>query len=152
MKRFVITLFVLVIVAGAAAALIRERVVTAYRGYSGTEQFVDIPAGTSTRAIGQRLVAAGVIPDPVTFRVALWLSGRARALKAGEYRFDQPLTPMDVIDKLARGDVYVINVTFPEGRTISEMAEIFESHGLGAASTFIEAAKDVSAVSSFAPA
>ena len=41
------------------------------------------------------------------------------------------MTPFEVIDKIARGDVYVITVTFPEGLTIAEMAKIFEAHGLG---------------------
>jgi cell division protein YceG involved in septum cleavage len=56
---------------------------------------------------------------------------QGRHLKAGEYRFDRAMTPFEVIDKIARGDVYVVNVTFPEGLTIAEMAKIFESHGLG---------------------
>ena len=38
---------------------------------------------------------------------------------------------------MARGDVYVINITFPEGLTIAEMAKIFETHGLGPAAAFI---------------
>ena len=47
------------------------------------------------------------------------------------------MTPFEVIDKIARGDVYVIHVTFPEGLTIVEMAKIFESHGLGTAAAFV---------------
>ena len=56
------------------------------------------------------------------------------------------MTPIEVVDKIARGDVYVINVTFPEGLTIAEMAKIFEAHGLGPASAFVEAAHDPSAI------
>ena len=61
---------------------------------------------------------AGVVRDPLTFRAALWLSGRARELKAGEYRFDQPDDAPRVVDKIARGDVYRRLVTFREGLTI----------------------------------
>src|SRR6185436_19619740 len=50
--------------------------------------------------------------------------------------------PFEVIDKIARGDVYVVHVTFPEGLTIAEMAQIFESHGLGPAASFIQATRD----------
>ena len=64
----------------------------------------------------------------------------------------QPMTPFDVIDKLARGDVYVVNVTFPEGLTIAEMADIFASHGFGPASAFVEAANDVSLIRALDPA
>src|SRR5207244_12645271 len=72
-------------------------------------------------------------------------------LKAGEYRFDRPTTPVDVIGKLARGEVYVITVTFPEGLTIAEMAAIFKSHGLGGALEFVNAAKDASLVRALDP-
>jgi UPF0755 protein len=150
MKKFVAVL--LVILAGAAVAgwwyvRIREP----YRGYSGAEQFVEIPAGAGTKAIGDRLIAAGVIRDPMTYRIALWLSGNAKHLKAGEYRFDRPMTPETVIAKIAHGDVYVINLTFPEGLTIAEMARIFESHGFGPSSAFVEAANDATPIHALDP-
>ena len=62
------------------------------------------------------------------------------------------MTPIEVIDKLARGDVYVISVTFPEGLTVAEMAKIFESHGLGPAAAFVAAAKDASLIRDLDPA
>jgi len=93
-----------------------------------------------------------VVRDHLTFRVALWMSGEARRLKAGEYRFDRAMTPFEIIDKIARGDVYVINVTFPEGLTIAEMSKIFEAHGLGPASAFVTAARDAAQVRELDPA
>jgi peptidoglycan lytic transglycosylase G len=142
MKRLALFIVVLVMIGAGIAALVNLRIREPYRGYAGPEQFVDIPPGTSTRAIGGRLVEAGVIRDSLTYRLAIWMSGQARGLKAGEYRFAEPMTPVDVIRKIASGDVYAINVTFPEGLTIAEMSKIFESHGLGAASAFSEAAKN----------
>jgi UPF0755 protein len=138
--------------AGAAAGLFVVRSREAYRGYTGAEQFVDIPAGSGTNTIGAHLVAAGIVRDALTFRAALWVSGRAKRLKAGEYRFDQPMTPLQVIDKIARGDVYIVALTFPEGLTIAEMAAIVEAHGFGPAAAFVEAAKDVSLIRSVDPA
>src|SRR5215471_6079314 len=132
MKRFFIVLLLLLIAVAAAGGYFYWQTQQPYRGYSSAEQFVEIPQGANTRSIGDLLVSSGVVRDQETYRLALWLSGRARALKAGEYRFDQAMTPLDVIAKLARGDVYVIRVTFPEGLTINEMASIFESHGFGA--------------------
>jgi UPF0755 protein len=90
-----------------------------------------------------------VVRDSVTYRAALWLSGDARHLKAGEYRFAEPLTARDVIRKIARGEVYLISVTFPEGLTIAEMSRIFEQHGFGPAAEFVRAAQDVTAVRAF---
>ena len=80
------------------------------------------------------------------------MTGQARHLKAGDYRFDRAMTPFEAIDKIARGDVYVINVTFPEGLTMTEMAKIFESHKLGSAASFIKAAKDPAPIRDLDPA
>ena len=123
-----------------------------YRGYEGSEQFVEIPPGASSRAIGERLVADGVVRDLPTYRLTLWLSGQGRRLKAGEYRFDHAMTPLEVIDKIARGDAFVVTLTFPEGLTIAEMARIFESHGLGPAASFVEAAQDAALIHDLDPA
>src|SRR5262249_5771387 len=71
---------------------------------------------------------------------------------AGDYRFDRAMTPFEVIDKIVRGDVFVITVTFPEGLTVAEMARIFESHGVGPAAAFVAASKDASLVHDIDPA
>jgi UPF0755 protein len=141
MKKTLTTLALLLVLgAGAAATWIFLGIERPYRGYTG-EQFVDIPTGLSTRAIGARLVAAGIVRDSLTFRAALWKSGRNTRLKAGEYRFAEPISPLAAIDRLNRGDVYVVRVTFPEGLNIFEMAKVFESKGFGTAESFVEAGR-----------
>jgi UPF0755 protein len=144
--------FLMLVGAAAAAGVFYWRASQPFRGYSGAEQFVEIPSGVGTKAIGDRLVAAGVVRDALTYRMAVWMSGDAKRLKAGEYRFDQAMTPRQVIGKIARGDVFVINVTFPEGLTIAEMSKIFESHGLGSTSTFVQAAADPAPIRALDPA
>ena len=151
MKTLAIFLLCVSIGIGLASAVEYRRAQVPYRGYSESEQFVDIPAGASTRAIGDRLVQAGVVRDRITYRVSLWISGRARRLEAGEYRFDRPMTALAVIDKIARGDVYVVHLTLPEGLAIGEMSEIFESHGFGPAAAFVAAAYDATLVRSLDP-
>ena len=152
MKKFALFLLLLVLAGGAAAYVVSLRLNEPYRGYTANEQLVDIPAGAGTRSIGRTLIDAGIIRDEITFRVALWLSGDARRLQAGEYRFDQPMTARDVLGKIARGEVDRIPVTFPEGLTITEMSQIFETRGLGDASAFVKAARDGSLVQSLDPA
>jgi peptidoglycan lytic transglycosylase G len=151
MKRLLILIVLLLVGAGAAAGFFYRRIHEPYRGFAGAEQFVEIPQGSGTKTIGDVLVASGIVQDQVTFRLALWMSGRARGLKAGEYRFEQPMTPLEVIGKIARGDVYVVRVTFPEGLTIAEMANIFQMHGFGSAADFLEASKDASLIRALDP-
>jgi UPF0755 protein len=154
-KRTVLILALAVLAvaaAGAGAYIAYARVNEPYRGYVGGEQYVEIPPGVGTNAIGSRLVDAGVIRDRLTYRLALWLSGHERRLQAGEYRFEGSMTAREAIGKIARGDVDRISVTFPEGLTIVEMSKIFEAHGLGAAEAFVAAAHNVQAVQTFDPA
>jgi UPF0755 protein len=151
-KKTVVLVFLVLAGAGLAAGLFYLRAREPYRGWAGPEQFVEIPPGARSLAIGERLVAGGVIRDVRTYRLALWLSGQGKRLKAGEYRFDHAMTPLEVIDKIARGDAYVLTLTFPEGLTIGEMSKIFEAHGLGPASAFIDAAKDTSPIRDLDPA
>jgi UPF0755 protein len=152
MKKLGLFVLLLVLAAGAGGAFLYSRVGEPYRGYQGEETFVDVPAGAGSRAIGDRLVEAGIVRDQASFRLALYLSGRARRLQAGEYRFDRPMTPLEVVDKIGRGDVYVITITFPEGLTIDEMAKIFESRGIGPAAAFVAAARDPSPIKALDPA
>jgi peptidoglycan lytic transglycosylase G len=152
MRRVILVLTVLILIAAAVAAWqIYGRLVEPFKLYSAEEQFVEIAPGSSTRAIGRALVEAGVVRDTLVFRIALWQSGAARRLKAGEYRFDRPMTAADVVDKLARGDVYLHAITFPEGLTIREMARIFEAQGFGSAEEFLSAAGEVGLIADLDP-
>ena len=137
------------VAAGAVWSVIHRQTTEPYRGFAGNEQFVDVPAGSTAPEIGRRLVGAGVIRDGLTFRLALWRAGEARRLRAGEYRFDGPMTPLEVIAKLRRGEVYERRLTFPEGLAIPEMAAIFEAGGFGSVASFREAAADPSPVAAF---
>lgn len=152
-KALVLVLALLVVVAAVAATalLIYERAAQPFKGYEAAEQFVDLPPGANSRSIGDKLVRAGVVRDALTFRVALWRSGVARQLKAGEYRFDQPLSALDVAAMIARGEVYLRAITFPEGLTIDDMGALFEAHGFGTAASFRSAASDRSLVADLDP-
>jgi UPF0755 protein len=153
MRRAILVLTVLILFAAATAAWqVYTRVVEPFRGYAAEEQFIEIAPGSSTRAIGQVLVDGGVVRDSLVFRIALWRSGAARRLKAGEYRFDRPMTSAEVVDRISRGDVYLRAITFPEGLTIREMAHIYEAQGFGPSAGFLAAAADVGQIADLDPA
>ena len=156
MRRLLVILLVVVLALGAGGAYYAARVLQGiqepYKGFVGTEQFVEIPSGASTAEIRRRLIDAGVVSDEFAFRVALWWTGHSRDLKAGEYRFDRPMGAVDVIEKIARGDVYEHPITFPEGLTIREMATLYESRGFGAAREFTDAAQNAALIKDLDPA
>jgi len=127
---------------GAVMAVneLTERLESPYQSYSAPEVLVEIKPGNSTQTIARGLATAGVVRDDWTFRLAIWRSGRDRALQAGEYHFDRPLSAMQVVHKIATGQVYLRSITFPEGLIISEMAQIFEAEGFGTVDEFLAAA------------
>ena len=141
MKRVVLSIVALaVIVSLAAGAWTYSLVQRPFKGYTESEAFVEIAPGSSPQAMARTLTDAGVVANPVAFRLAVWLRGAGRRLQAGEYRFDRPMTPGDVVDKIVRGDVFLRPVTFREGLTIRQMAAVFEERGFGSQRDFITAA------------
>ena len=156
MRKAFVTVLITLLVLGAAGGYIGlkvwDRIHAPYKGYAGAEQYVDIPPGMSSTAIGRTLVEAGVIETETIFRVALRLSGNVRGLKAGEYRFDHPVSAIEVLETVARGDTFARRITFPEGLTIPEMAKLYESRGFGPARDFTQAAADPSVVKDIDPA
>jgi UPF0755 protein len=151
MKRLILIATLLVLAGAGALWWLQTRLTTPYRGFATAEVFVDLPSGASVARIASELAAAGVVADPLTFRIAARLSGNDRRLQAGEYRFADPASPFDVVDRLSRGDVYNRSVTFPEGLTIREMAGVFERAGLGAAADFERAGADGSLLGDLDP-
>jgi peptidoglycan lytic transglycosylase G len=152
MRRLIFVVVAVAALAAAVAGVYYARVDEKYQGYSGTERFVEIAPGTGSRAIGKALVDAGVVRDEWTFRLAVSLTGTQRELKAGEYRFTTPASAKDVARKLARGEVFLRPITFPEGLSLKEMASIYQSRGLGTSAAFLAAARNTSAVKALDPA
>jgi UPF0755 protein len=140
-RRLVILILLIAVVAVAAVWWGYQRVSSPFQGFDGTETIVELPAGTSVRSMAERLAAAGVVRDPLTFRIAARLSGNERRLQAGEYRFAGPSSPFAVVERIARGDVFVRPITFREGLTIREMAAHVEASGFGTADAFMESAR-----------
>ena len=153
MKRVVLLAVVAMVIGGAAAgAWVYLSLTRPYKAYETPEQFVEIPPGSGPASMGRRLEAAGVVRSAATFRLAVWARGAGQRLQAGEYRFDAPVTPLAVVDRIARGDVYLQPITFREGLTIRQMAALFESRGFGPAGEFRAAASDATLVRELDPA
>lgn len=93
----------------------------------GEEVLFEIPLGSTTEEIGDILVANGVIESTFGFRVAARLDGGIEEVKAGEYELPTGLTARDALaELLERGPKgeEVVEVTFPEGRWLTDFARI----------------------------
>jgi UPF0755 protein len=89
------------------------------------------------------------------FRAYVSLRGDSRRLRAGEYSLEGPLTLGQIVDLLVRGETARRGVTFPEGKTLTEMAAILAAEagstpGL-AAEAFLDAARNPGAIRDLDP-
>jgi UPF0755 protein len=155
MRKLALAFILVVMVVVGAPVLVGTimwtRITEKHKGYTAAEQFVEIPRGANAADIRRRLVDAGIVENDLTMRAALLWSGQAGKLKAGEYRFDRPLTALEVIDRLVKGDVHTERITFREGLTIVEMADVFAKQQLGKADAFIAAAQNASLIADLDP-
>ena len=140
MKRWARIAVLLYLLAAAAGVYGLHRLSQPYQGFEG-ETFVDLPRGLSTFAIAGRLADAGVIRSRWEY-LAARLARRSRAPKAGEYRFDRPATPMEVFDRIARGDAFRYTLMIPEGKNIFDIGAAAEQTGLFPAARFVAAASN----------
>ena len=81
---------------------------------------VEIPRGARFRAAMDQLEKAGVVVQRREFELLARALGRAREIKAGSYEIAQPVTPVQLLDKLARGDVTQAEVRLIEGWTFAQ--------------------------------
>jgi len=113
-------LVLLLLIAAAAAAYAAWAILGPAGGFSG-EQFVQVPRGAGSFEVAARLRSSGVLASEWPFLLIRLLRPRS-VLQAGEYRFDRPLSPVEIYQKIARGEVSYYSLTIPEGFTISEIA------------------------------
>lgn len=112
-----------------------------YQGY-GERLAFEVAKGRGAGHVLDALVDQGVVRSRVSLKLAFSATGRSRTIKAGAYLFDRPLTPLQVLDRLRRGDVILTKVTLPEGLRLDEAASLFASQGLGDGRAFLKALKD----------
>ena len=76
--------------------------------------------GSGLKTVARQLAADGVLPEGETFWILGRMAGKGRSIQAGTYRLERPMTPLEIIDKLARGDVMFAEMRFVEGTTLSQ--------------------------------
>src|SRR5215203_1344155 len=124
--KFVKILFVIfilcVIALGGVSYWIYTAVNTPQR-HDKANQFIQIPKGSSPTEIIDKLAAEGIVKSSTPTLVYLRTFGDPGKLKAGEYQFDSPITPLQVLKELEKGEERTIKLTIPEGFTRFDIAK-----------------------------
>mgnify|MGYP001243222582 CR=1 FL=1 len=79
-----------------------------------------VKSGASTRSVARQLSDEGLLPEPYGFWLLARALGKATQLQAGTYRLERAVTPLELLDKLASGDVLPVEVAFVEGTTFRQ--------------------------------
>lgn len=112
---------------------------------------VEIPPGSSARDAAAILDREGVVDRPWLFTRLMTLAGVHRQLKSGEYRFELPIAPIEVMRVLHEGRVVTLPITVPEGMNLWEVAAELAASGIAGEQALLDAFHDASFVADFDP-
>jgi UPF0755 protein len=87
-----------------------------------------INTGSSLRSATQQMVQAGVLPAALPFEILTRLLGDPKNIKAGNYEVEAGVRPLDLMNKLTRGDSAAVAITFVEGWTFRQMRKALDDH------------------------
>ena len=89
---------------------------------------LELRPGSSLKTVAAQLAAAGVLDQPDLFVLMARLRGDSAKLKAGNYEFARPLTPLGLLQRMTRGDVTLVAIKFIEGWTFKQMRQALQEH------------------------
>jgi UPF0755 protein len=111
-------------------------------GSGATVREVSFPTGSGIRQLAGELKSGGIIRSSWHFVLLTRLRGKAHNLQAGEYRFNDGMTPSEILLKVTTGDVDYRKFSLPEGYSIYQVAELLDQKGYFKSSIFLEKCHD----------
>ena len=151
LRTLVLLLFILLIAVGAFAIWIWKTVTTPVE-HASAERIVTIDQGTGTQGIIGRLSEAGVVSHPFALKIYLRITGRGGNLKAGDYKFPSPISPLQAVEKIRRGEVDLERVTIPEGYNRFDIADALATKtGKASSDEFLRLMNDQTSIEKIAP-
>ena len=113
----------LIVIAAAVFAIWIYRDLHAPVAHAKSNDYIEIGRGSTPDGIANRLVAEGVLHHKWPLLLYIKLSGSTKLLKAGEYRFPSPITPLGVLKKLEEGEQRLSRFAVIEGWTRWDIAD-----------------------------
>jgi UPF0755 protein len=103
---------------------------------------VYIPRGTGFFEIVNILDKAGMVKNKVFFTLLALFKGVAGQIKAGEYELVTSMSPGEITDKLAKGDIKTHEVTIPEDFTLKQIVDRLVAKELVSEESFLSVTTD----------
>lgn len=89
---------------------------------------VEIKPGSSVRSIARQLSAGGVRVNEHLFGVMARVLRKDATVKPGFYDIRNQMSPLQILDKMIRGEFVQSEVRFIEGVTFRQMRKVIEDH------------------------
>lgn len=90
--------------------------------HNKADTYIEIPRGLSPSQIVHKLAGEGILNREWPLLAYMKLTGAGARLKAGEYRFPSPISPLGVLRKLEEGEERLSRFTVIEGWSRFEIA------------------------------
>jgi len=129
MRKLFWTFVVVLLVAGAAAAIYWQRATAVMRAAGPHLQSVDlvVKSGATVRAVLGELDAKGALADRRAVELELRVRGWPQ-IKTGHYEIPAAASPQEILRQLEEGRVVLEALTIVEGWTFSDMRRVIEAH------------------------
>jgi UPF0755 protein len=154
MKRLIILIILVGLLAAAGFGAWTYRDLHTPITHTKTGQYIEIPKGTSPGAIVSKLVAEGIIKHEWPLKFYLKSTGKGATLKAGEYDFPSPISPLGVLARLQQGERRLNRLTIIEGWTRWDIARAMmqvPEFKIGSEAQALELMNNVSLISDLDP-
>ena len=124
LKKLLLLLILLLFFTCGAFIIWANRELNAPVSHSYEGQYIEISRGSTSDEIVERLSDMGVIRRGWLLRLYIHLTDSGQRLKAGEYRFPSPVSPLEVLKKLQEGGQRLSRLTIIEGWTRWDIAAL----------------------------
>ena len=121
-KRILIAITLLVLLCVGATTIWAYRDLHTPIPHGKRGQYIEIPRGSSPSAVVNKLAAEGIIKHRWPLALYLKFTSNGTNLKAGEYDFPSPISPLGVFAKLREGQQRLLRLTVVEGWTRFDIA------------------------------
>ena len=121
--RWALRIAILLAIAGAGFGVWLYRDLHAPVAHAKAGDYIEIPRGSTPDGIAEKLVAEGVLRRKWPLLLYIKTTGKAKTIRAGEYRFPSPITALGVLRKLQEGEQRLSRFTVIEGWTRWDIAD-----------------------------
>ncbi len=122
-KVLIPVFFVFVLLLVGSYFFLKKEISTPLNLADRTQKIFEIKEGDSVNQIAKALKEKGLIKNEFYFIFYVYKSGLISELKAGRYSFSSSMSIVEIVQKIARGEVIKdeVKITIPEGFRLSQI-------------------------------